>query len=122
MVEAQDRRAAMQVEALQLRLELLHLVDELQRVPERVPDAQHAADARRRTVGPGDRAAARDSKSCGEQVEVLLAAHAEAEAPAAAARRRGAQDERVVHALLPAAQVDARLGPRSLTIIPSRSA
>src|SRR5439155_820714 len=39
VVQTEDRRAAMQVEALQLRLQLLHLVDELQRVTERIADA-----------------------------------------------------------------------------------
>src|SRR2546421_10795859 len=51
VVEAEDRRAAMQVKALQLRVKLLHLIDELQRVPERVPHPEHAPDAGFRSVG-----------------------------------------------------------------------
>ncbi len=42
VVQAHDRRAALDVEALQLGLELRHLVEELEREAERVPDAQRA--------------------------------------------------------------------------------
>jgi hypothetical protein len=40
VVEAQDRRSAVKVEALQLRLELLHREEELERVAERIPYPQ----------------------------------------------------------------------------------
>ena len=43
VVEAHDRRPALDVEALQLGLELRHLEEELEREAERVPDAQRAA-------------------------------------------------------------------------------
>ena len=87
VVEAEDRRAAMQVKALQLRVELLHLMDELQRVSERVPHPEHPTDARIRSVGPGNRQSLR-LEIAGEEVEVPLAAHAEAEP-------RGGRDGRV---------------------------
>ena len=104
MVDARDRRAALQVEALQLRVELAHLVEEREREAERVAHVQGAPDARVLAVDARGRAAARGEIGR-ERVEVVLAAHPEREAPEA---RDGplAQDERVVQPLLPAAQVE----------------
>ena len=104
MVEAKHRRSAMEVEPLQLRLDLLHLVEELERVAKRIAHLQHAADAGLRRVDPCGREPPRGQISF-DQVEIALMPHTEPE-PGRGRDRGTSQHQRVPQTLLPAPQID----------------
>ena len=110
MVHPHHGRPALEVEPLQLGLEALDLVEELERHAERVPHAQRAAHAEMVTVHAARHAAAPGEIGL-DQVEVVVRADAEGEA-LHADRVGAAEDERMVHPLLPAAQVEGFVGAR----------
>ena len=109
VVEPHDRSAALQVEALQLRLELRDLVEELEREAERVPGAQRASHAEVVVLDP-----ARRTARCARSPRAISSRSASARTrndEAGGSRGRPlAEHERVMRALLPAAEVQRVVG------------
>ena len=116
VVDARERRAALQVEALQLRLELAHLVEEREREAERVAHVQRRAPcpgARRRRCA--SRSRARRSRRRARRGR--SSARTRKREPRDAGDRPLAQDERVVRVAPP-----SRAGRARLACARSRSA
>ena len=83
----------------------VHLAEELEREAERVPDAHRAAHPGELAGSTSRTTQPRRSNSAASSVEVALGANAERE-PRARRAAAPAQHQRVVQALLPAAQVE----------------